>query len=193
MSKRRMFTFRTSITFAVMVFIVALAAILIAIQVRTLSLATREAASAYMDATSAKAIGGLQTEVDAIALLVNVLATSSSVADSDERTEVGRAIPLFKTALQELPQMDSIYVGFENGAWLQMRRVSDLNVEQREQFRVTPGADFAINLIRPTPSGELPMRRIFEDQQGNEVGQIDLWKYRIRPTQAVLVSRYAGG
>ena len=101
MSKRRMFTFRTSITFAVMVFIVALAAILIAIQVRTLSLATREAASAYMDATSAKAIGGLQTEVDAIALLVNVLATSSSVADSDERTEVGRAIPLFKTALQE--------------------------------------------------------------------------------------------
>ena len=176
MSKRRMFTFRTSITFAVMVFIVALAAILIAIQVRTLSLATREAASAYMDATSAKAIGGLQTEVDAIALLVNVLATSSSVADSDERTEVGRAIPLFKAALHELPQMDSIYVGFENGAWLQMRRVSDLNVEQREQFRATPGADFAINLIRPTPSGELPMRRIFEDRQGNEVGQIDLWK-----------------
>ena len=103
-----MFTFRTSITFAVMAFIVALAAILIAIQVRTLSLATREAASAYMDATSAKAIGSLQTEVDAIALLVNVLATSSGVADSDERTEVGRAIPLFKTALQELPQMDSI-------------------------------------------------------------------------------------
>src|SRR6202035_1091319 len=29
----------------------------------------------------------------------------------------------------------------------------------------------------PTPSGELPMRRIFEDQQGNEVGQLDLWKY----------------
>ena len=64
MSKRRMFTFRTSIILAVMAFIVALAAILIAIQVRTLSLATREAASAYMDATSAKAIGGLQTEIE---------------------------------------------------------------------------------------------------------------------------------
>ena len=76
-----MFTFRTSITCAVMAFIVALAALLIAIQVRTLHLATQEAASAYMDATSAKAIGGLRAEVDAIASLVNVLATSSSVAD----------------------------------------------------------------------------------------------------------------
>ena len=44
-------------------------------------------------------------------------------------------------------------------------------------MRATPGATTAINLIRPSPSGELPMRRIFEDEQGNEVGQLDLWKY----------------
>jgi adenylate cyclase len=76
-----MLTFRTSITFAVIVFIVALAALLIAIQVRALRWATQEAASAYMDATSAKAFGHLQTEMTAIASLVHVLATSSSVAD----------------------------------------------------------------------------------------------------------------
>ena len=172
-----MLTFRTSITFAVMAFIVALAALLIAIQVRALRWATREAASAYMDATSTKAFGRLQTEITAIASLVHVLATSSSVADSNERTETGRAIPLFKDVLQELPQMDSVYAGFENGAWLQVRRISELNDEQRGRLRATPGANIAINLIRPTPGGELPMRRIFEDQQGNEVGQLDLWKY----------------
>ncbi len=172
-----MFTFRTSITFAVMAFIVALTALLIAIQVRALRWATREAASAYMDATSTKAFGRLQTEITAIASLVHVLATSSSVADSNERTETGRAIPLFKAVLQELPQMDSVYAGFENGAWLQVRRISELNDEQRGRLRATSGADIAINLIRPTPGGELPMRRIFEDQQGNEVGQLDLWKY----------------
>ena len=172
-----MLTFRTSITFAVMAFIVALTALLIAIQVRALHRATQEAASAYMDATSTKAFGRLQTEITAIASLVHVLATSSSVADSDERTETGPAIPLFKAALQELPQMDSVYAGFENGAWLQVRRASDLNDEQRERLRATPGANIAINLVRPIPSGELPMRQIFEDQQGNEVGQIDLWKY----------------
>jgi adenylate cyclase len=172
-----MLTFRTSITFAVMAFIVALAALLIAIQERALRWATKEAASAYMDATSSKASGRLQTEIAVIDSLVHVLATSSSVADSNERTETGRAIPLFKAALQELPQMDSVYAGFENGAWLQVRRIGDLNDEQRERLRATSGADIAINLIRPTSSGELPMRRIFEDRQGNEVGQLDLWKY----------------
>jgi len=172
-----MLTFRTTITFAVMAFIVALAALLITIQARALRWATQDAASAYMDATSTKAFGRLQTEITAVASLVHVLATSSSVADSNEKTETGRAIPLFKAALQEVPQMDSVYAGFENGAWLQVRRIGELNDEQRERLRATPGATIAINLIRPTPSGELPMRRIFEDQQGNEVGQLDLWRY----------------
>ena len=172
-----MLTFRTSITCAVMAFIIALASLLIAIQERALRWATKEAASAYMDATSAKALGRLQTEISTIASLVDVLATSSSVADSNERTETGRAIPLFRAVLQELPQIDSVYIGFENGAWLQVRRIGELNDDQRAKLRAAPGATVAINLIRPTPSGDLPMRRIFEDQQGNEVGQIDLWKY----------------
>src|SRR5215831_6495807 len=177
----RLFTFRTSITTAVMAFIIALASLLIAIQVRTLSVAAREAASAYMDATSAKAAGVLKTEIGTIASLVNVLAASSSVADSNERTEVGPAIPLFKSALLEQPQISSVYVGYDNGAWLQVRRISDLSLEQREAFRAPPGTDFAIQLIRPTASGELPLRRIFEDRHGNEVGQIDLWKYGFDP------------
>src|SRR4029077_5818848 len=176
-SGRWRLTFRTSITSAVMVFIVALAALLIAIQVRALRSATQEAASAYMNATSAKALGSLQTEITTITSLVRVLATSSSVADSNEGTETGPAIALFKAALQELPQMDSIYAGFENGAWLEVRRTSDLNEEQRERLRATPRADIAIDLVRPSPGGELPMRRIFEDRQGNDVGQLDLWKY----------------
>src|ERR1700756_4523288 len=156
-----MLTFRTSITFAVMVFVVALAALLIAVQIHALRSATRDAASGYMDAASTKAFGRLQTEMTTIASLVHVLATSSSVADSNERTETGPAIPLFKAVLQELPQIDSVYAGFENGAWLQVRRIGELNDEQRERLRATPGADIAINLIRPSPSGELPMRRIF--------------------------------
>jgi adenylate cyclase len=118
-----------------MAFIVALTALLIAVQVRALHRATQEAASAYMDATSTKALGRLQTEIAAVASLVNVLATSSSVADSNDRTETGRAIPLFKAALRELPQMDSVYAGFENGAWLQVRRMSELNDEQRGRLR----------------------------------------------------------
>src|SRR5262249_42979450 len=150
---------------------------LIGIQAQILRSAANDAASAYMNVTSTKAFGRLQTEITTLVSLVNVLATSSSVADSNERTETGRAIPLFKAVLQELPQMDSIYVGFENGAWLQVRRLDGLNEEQRAKLRAEPGATIVINLIRPTLGGELPMRRIFEDQQGNELGQLDLWRY----------------
>ena len=171
-----MFTFRTSITCAVMAFILALAALLIAIQVRSLRLATREAAAAYMDATGSKVFGRLQSELSTIVSLVRVLAASSSVADSDQLTETSTAVPLFKAALRELPQMDSIYVGSENGAWLQVRRLNELNDEQRSRLRATLDADVAINSVRPT-GDELPMRRVFEDKQGNEIGQLDLWKY----------------
>ena len=108
---------------------------------------------------------------------MNVLATSSSVANSNERSETGRANPLFKAVLQELPQLDSIYAGFDNGAWLQVRRVSGLTNDQRERLRATPNADIVINLVRPTAAGDLPLRRIFQDEQGNEVGEIDLWDY----------------
>jgi adenylate cyclase len=177
-----MFTFRTSITCAVMVFIFALAALLTAIQVRVLHLATHEAASSYMDATSSKVVARLQTQIAGVVSLVHVLATSSSVTSSDEVTETSTALPLFKTALLELPQMDSIYVGFENGAWLQVRLLSELNDRQRERLRATMvGADVAINLVRPTESGALPMRRIFEDRQGDKVGQLDLWQYGYDP------------
>jgi adenylate cyclase len=68
-----MLTFRTSITFAVMAFIVALAGLLIAIQVRALGWATQEAAFAYMDATSTKAFGRLQAEITALASLVQMM------------------------------------------------------------------------------------------------------------------------
>ena len=180
-STGRTFTFRTSITCAVTLFMVALASLLIAIQTRALHLATGEAASAYMDAASTEAVGHLRTEITTIASLVQVLATSSSVTDTDQRTLAGPAIPLFKTTLLELPQIDSIYVGFRNGAWLQVRRVNDLNDQQRERFRAPPGADIAITLVRPTETGELPMRRLFEDSLGNEVGQIDVEDYGYDP------------
>src|SRR4029078_3293581 len=141
-------------------------------QSRSLNWATQEAASAYMDAASTKALGRLHGELGAISSLVNVLATGSSVADSNERSETGRAIPLFKAALAELPQMDSIYAGFENGAWLQVRRISDLTEEQRERLRAPANAEIAINLIRPTAAGDLPMRRLFQDKEGNEIDEI---------------------
>ena len=129
------FSFQTSLTLAIMAFVLALGALLIVIQSRILSVAAEDAASAYMDAASAKASGRLQAQVSVIASLVGVLSVSSTLANSDERTEIGRGIPLLRAALLRLPQMVSIYVGYSTGSWLQVQRTNDLSEHQREKLR----------------------------------------------------------
>jgi adenylate cyclase len=160
-----------------MAFIAALAALLILIQTRTFDLTTEQAASAYMDAASAKSFGRLQGQVAEIVTLVRVLSASPNLADSGERTETGRGMALLKAALHALPQMDSVYVGYDNGSWLQVRNLDQGNNEQRDRLRAPPEAAINIHLIRPTPTGALPLRRIFEDRLGDQLEQIDLWKY----------------
>ena len=86
-----------------------------------------------------------------------------------------------KAALLHTPQMDSIYVGYDTGSWLQVQRMNDLSQQQRERLRGPQGSAFAVSLIRPTSGGALPMRQIFEDEKGNELEQLDLWNYGYDP------------
>ena len=172
-----MLTFRIAITAAVMAFVTALTACLIFIQLATYHAAARAAASAAMDAASANTLSRLEAEVSELSTLVRVLATNPSLADSDDRSEVDGAIGLFKAALHELPLTDSLYVGYDNGCWLQVRRLDVLDPTERQRLGAPPGAVYNVNLVRPTAGGALPMRRIFEDEQGNKIDQLDLWDY----------------
>ena len=122
-----MLTFRIAITAAVMAFITALTACLIFIQIATFHAAARAAASAAMDAASASTLSRLEVEVSELSTLIRVLSSSPSLADSDDRSEVDHAIALFKAALRKLPQADSLYVGYDNGCWLQVRRLDVLD------------------------------------------------------------------
>src|SRR4029077_8060113 len=151
-------TFRVTITLAMLVFITALALCLIVIQVLALHAAAKEAASAYMDAAAAATESRLQSQVANLRALVRVLSKSPFLADSDDRSEVGGAVDLFKTALQEAPQADSFYVGYDNSCWLQVRGLDSLDRTQRARLEAPPGAVFNVNLVRPLPEGALPMR-----------------------------------
>jgi adenylate cyclase len=172
-----MLTFRIAITAAVMAFITALTACLIFIQLATFHAAARAAASAAMDSASANTLSRLDTDVSELSALIGVLSTSPSLADSEDRSEVDGAVGLFKTALHELPQADSFYVGYDNGCWLQVRRLDVLGPAERAKVEAPSGAVWDINLVRPTSGGTLPMRRTFEDEQGNGIGRIDLPNY----------------
>src|SRR6516225_2606047 len=170
-------TFRTTITLAVMTFITALTACLIFIQMKTFHTAARAAASAAMDAASANTLSRLAGEISELSTLVRVLSSNPSLADSDDRSEKDSAIVLFKAALRKLPQADSFYVGYDNGCWLQVRRLDVLDPTERRKLGAPPGAIYNVNLVRPTSGGALPMRRVFEDEQGNKIEQLDLWDY----------------
>jgi adenylate cyclase len=143
-----MLTFRIAITAAVMAFITALTACLVFIQIATFHRAAREAASAAMDAASANTLSRLEADVSELGTLVRVLSASPSLADSDDRSEVDGAVELFKTALLELPQGDSLYVGYDNGCWLQVRRLDVLNPTERQKLEAPEGAVWNVNLVR---------------------------------------------
>ena len=176
-------TFRATVTLAMMALITSLALSLILLQFLALRAATEEAAAAYMDATTTTTVDALRAELARIGGMVRVLATNPFLADSDDRSEVGGAVGLFKTALRELPQADSLYVAYDNGAWLQVRGLADLDAAQRRRLSAPDSAAININLIRPTEDGELPLRRIFEDEQGSKIEQLDLWKYGYDPRE----------
>jgi adenylate cyclase len=172
-----MLTFRIAITAAVMAFITALTASLLFIQIATFHAAAGAAASAAMDAASANTLSSLQAEVSELSTLVRVLSSTPALADSDDRGVDDGASILFGAALHELPQADSLYVGYDNGCWLQVRRLDVLNPTERQRLGAPPEAVYNVNLVRPISGGALPMRRIFEDGLGNMIGQLDLSDY----------------
>jgi len=176
-----MLTFRIAITAAVIAFITALTASLVFTELGTFHAVARAAASAAMDAASASTLSRLEAEVSGLSSVVDVLSWIPSLADSDDRSEEDSAIVLFKAALHKLPQVDSFYIGYENGCWLQVRRLDVLGPVEREKLGAPPGAVYNVNLVRPISDGALPMRRIFEDEEGNKTGQLDLRDYGYDP------------
>ena len=170
-------TFRIAITAAVMAIITALIASLTFIQLETFHAAARAAASAAMDAASANTLNHLEAQVSELSAVVRMLSSNPALADSDDRSETDDAIILFKAALRELPQADSFYVGYDNGCWLQARALDVLNSVERQKLGAPSSAVYNVNLVRPTSGGAMPMRRIFQDEQGNKIAQIDLPDY----------------
>ena len=170
-------TFRATITLAVMAFVATLAVCLILIQIVSFRAATREAASAYMDAASANTLSRLEAQVSGLAAVLNILSTNRLLTDPDSCSEIGGAVGLFKTALKELPQADSLYVGYDDGCWLQVRLVGSLDPKERERLGAPSQAFYDVNLVRPTATGALPMRRIYQSADDGKLDQIDLWDY----------------
>jgi len=172
-----MVTFRIALTAAVMTVVIVLAACLIFIQIATFRASASAAASAALDAASANTLSRLEADITELSSLLRVLSNNPSLAATDDRSQVDGAIAMFKAALGELPQTDSLHIGYENGDWLQVRRLDVLDPSERRKLEAPDGAGYNINLVRPAAGASLPMYRIFQDEQGNELTRVELRDY----------------
>src|ERR1700726_4647929 len=127
-----MLTFRIAITAAVIAFITALTASLVFTELGTFHAVARAAASAAMDAASASTLSRRHAEVSGLSSVLDVLSSNRSCPDSDDGSEEDRTIVPFKNAPHRLPPADSFYIGYENGCWLQGRRLDVLGTVERE-------------------------------------------------------------
>src|SRR5437762_10779991 len=75
--------------------------------------------------------------------------TCRAVARAAASAAMDAASANTKAALHKLPQADSFYIGYENGCWLQVRRVDVLGPAEREKLGAPPGAVYNVNLVRP--------------------------------------------
>jgi adenylate cyclase len=85
-----------------------------------------------MDAASANTLSCLEADVSELSSFVRVLSSNPSLAGSEDRSEE-----------DELPQADSLYVGYDNGCWLQVRRLDVLEAAERAKLEAPPEASKA--------------------------------------------------
>lgn len=174
MRRRATMSFRLTLTTSVMLMIGALAALLILVQIRTLNLATEEAATTTMDAVSAQSVATLRIQVDYLSRATRALASSPALNQSSGVSESSPAIGLLKANLLDWPALDSIYAGYHDGHWLQVQRLEGLQGEQRKRLAPPPDTAFGVTVMRPAPDGDLPTTRIFQNRSGSEIARHDI-------------------
>lgn len=177
MLARRKYTFRVTLTTVAVSIIASLSLVLIFINLKVFSITIADAIEDSMNAAEKEVSASLQFQFENVLAAIHLLSVSSGLADNDRRSEVDRAIEVFRESLKHLSQVDGVHVGYETGAWLQLQRLNTLNQDQRERLKAPPGAEMVVALIRPTASGALPLRRRFLDRDGGLVSQVDLWNY----------------
>ena len=167
-------SFRLTLTACVMLMIGLLAALLIIVQVRSLDLAVEDAATSTMDAASRNTTSTLQLQVEMISRMTRALAFSPSIVETSDPDDGSPVANLIKGNLVQWPALDSIYVGYDNGHWLQVERLGDLDKSQRDRVGGPPDAAFAVTVTRWVDGKELPTHRDFRDKDSNRIGQIDI-------------------
>lgn len=187
-------SFRLTLTACVMLMVGVLAALLIFVQVRTLDLVAEDAATSTMDAASRGTVSSLQLQVEMLSRMARALSFSPTIMGSSNPGDASPTAALLKGNLAQWPALDSIYVGYDNGHWLQVQRLDGLSGPPRDRVGGPLDAAYAITTTQWVAGEELPTRRVFQDKAGNRLGQIGVPQrgYDARQRSWYLDARKAG-
>jgi adenylate cyclase len=178
-----MLTFRLTLTASIMLMIGALAGLLGYVQNRALDVAAETAARATMDAASTQAAVAIKLQFSSISRTLRLVAMSPSVADASVRNVADRGAVLMKGTLDDHPDIDSFYVGYDDGIWLQVQRLKGLDEEQFKRAQAPGAAEFATTMTDPSLAENNQTQRLFEDKEGNQTIRRSSFKRGYDPRQ----------
>ncbi|WP_234683635.1 adenylate/guanylate cyclase domain-containing protein [Bradyrhizobium monzae] len=157
-----------------MVIIGLLAALLMFVQIRTLDLVTEDAATSTMDSASRATISSLQLQIEMLSRMTRALSFSPAIMDSSDPGDASPTARLMKGNLAQWPALDSIYVGYDDGYWLQVQRLDGLSGAQRDRVGGPSDAVYATTTTQWANGQELPTTRVFENKTGDRIAQIEI-------------------
>lgn len=173
-----------------LILVIGLSVLLLVIADRRTSDIVREASFHYIDAASKRAVERTVAQIAPIQAMVNTLAASTTFRWLERPEQAYELLPVLRAALAELPQLYSIYAGFDDGSWLQLASLDNVPSEQLADMRPPPGAMFRATMILVEGGRRQTTKRMFLGPKGHllEVREDagDQYDPRSRPWFAVL-------
>ena len=110
--------------------VIALSAVILSIASTRTGDMVREASFHYVDEASKRAVGRTVELIQPVEAILNTLAADTSFRWIESQAQAYEMLPMFQTILAQLPQLYSVYAGFDDGSWLQVATLS--NVPRRQ-------------------------------------------------------------
>ncbi|MCK6454383.1 MAG: adenylate/guanylate cyclase domain-containing protein [Alphaproteobacteria bacterium] len=153
--------------------IVGLSATILSIAGARTSDMVREASFHYVNEASKRAVGRTVELIAPIQALLSTLAASTSFRWLESPAQAHELLPVFRAALAQLPQLYSIYVGFDDGSWLQLANLDNVPRQQLDEMRPPPRAIFRATIIVVNAGQRQTTRRVFLGPSGEVLEERD--------------------
>ena len=176
---------RTGLSALFLFVVVGLSLLLLSLIGARTSDIVRETSFHYVDEASKRAVGRTVELVAPVQTVLATLAASTTFRWIESEEQAYASLPQFHAILLQLPQVYSIYAGFDDGSWLQLAALDNVPVRLREEMQAPDGASYRATVIVVKAGQRQATRRLFLNGKGelleDRVDPADEYDPRTRP------------